>query len=125
MSRRQVVSMTAQVASAVSQRAAWFLEQAFPGRHKNKRIAQHFDTSVATAKLLRSGRGWTAERLAAAARDFGWRFVSFVYEPACGGDFAAELAEMEGQLDTLDERANAARRDLQRLRSELVDEEES
>jgi hypothetical protein len=47
----------------ISDRAGWFLEINHHGAHKDKRIARALGISLAMARLLRAGRGWTVARL--------------------------------------------------------------
>jgi Mg2+ and Co2+ transporter CorA len=48
--------------AATAQRAGEFVDRSTPGDSKNKRLAQVFKIHPDTAKALRRGEGWTAQR---------------------------------------------------------------
>ena len=94
--------MTTSLGSSLTRRAGFFLDQVFPGPHRNKRIAQALGISPDMAKLLRRGRGWTPERFASLAREHGWRFVEHVFEPVIGSALDRELLELKARLARLE-----------------------
>lgn len=110
MARRRKASMTSQTAN-IAGRAGDFLERAFPGPHKSKRVAQRFEISPAMAKLLRAGEGWTAQRIGQAAHLFGRDFVAFVFQDVMG---PARPYELDPQIAALNDR-------LMRLRAQARD----
>jgi len=92
-------------------RVGWFLRTAYPGA-RAKRIANQFGVSETTAKRWMSGVTPTSEHLQAMAKEWGWRFVQFVYQPVCGGGsfdeaMSADLRAMEARLARLEARENA------------------
>ena len=74
-------SMSVQTANEASRRAGTLLAAAYPGRHKDKRIAADLGCSPAMAKLLRAGRGWTIRRLTQCAERLGLLFIRDVFAP--------------------------------------------
>lgn len=72
-------------------RAGRALDAIFPGRNRNKLIAQAFGVSVRTAKYLRAGNSWTARRLAQAADLFGDAFDAAISKPGSDSDYKYDL----------------------------------
>jgi hypothetical protein len=68
----------------IAQRAGFFLDQAFPGANRDKRIAQRLDISPNMAGLLRRGQGWTVERLGQLRELGGAAMVDFVFGRGAG-----------------------------------------
>lgn len=82
MPTRRSGSMITADTNAIADRAGWFLGVNTEGEHQAKRIARIFGCSVEMARVLRAGRGWTADRLGQAARAFGKPFIDFVFSDA-------------------------------------------
>jgi hypothetical protein len=109
MSQHRKANMTSQSAIDLGLRAGLLLKQLFAGPHRNKRIAQRLMISVAMAKQLQAGDGWTVARLNQAIDAFGDEFVRFVFQPqARSFDLQAELAEIRATLAEITQRLDAA-----------------
>lgn len=68
-----------------------------------KLIARDHDVSESTAKRWLSGERPTSDVLTVMARRWGWRFVSFVFEPAVGTPaMYAEMEAMDARLRRLE-----------------------
>ena len=89
----------------LAERAALFLETEYPRPHRDKRIARDYRISPSMARVLRAGRGWTAERLDQAVRLYGHRFVDALFgaEPDAH-ELRAELDGLKARLARLEER---------------------
>jgi hypothetical protein len=92
--------MIAQHHNRIAQRAGLFLDQNFPGPHKDKRVAQHLGISPNMASLLRRGQSWTIDRLDQVREIYGWSFVRFVFD-APEPDFEALRMSLRMVLDQL------------------------
>lgn len=105
MSRFHPMNEHAIALSGIQERAGFFAELAVPGPHKDKRLAAMLDCSPNMAYRLRRGEGWTADRLALAAKKFGWRWVQAVFGPIAGQGgsdvFEHEIASLRARLDVL------------------------
>ncbi len=86
--------------NGIADRAGWFLDQAHPGPHKNKRVARAFGISPEMAQLLRHGRGWTVKRLEQAAKLFGKSFYQAVFN-AGEGTRSNDIAQRVERLESL------------------------
>jgi hypothetical protein len=93
----------------ISDRAATFLNVAFPGRHRIKRIAQALGISPAMAKKLANGCGWTVARLDQATTRWP-NFSPFVWP-------AAE--HRDHQLDRVLNEISAVRDDINEIKANL------
>jgi hypothetical protein len=100
----QMASETSQFSNPLARRAGRFLDEEYPGSHRNKRIARALEVSPGTAKNLRAGRGWTVPRLDEAARLYGARFLEAVFGPAPAAD------ELRRDLDDITRRLAALER---------------
>lgn len=100
------------LAAGISRRAGAYLERAYAGPHRNKRIAQDLDCGVHVVKELRRGGAWTALRWAQLTRRFGWDFLGYVFGPLAGDE--ARYAA------TVNERIEYLRAELDRLAKELA-----
>jgi hypothetical protein len=92
--------MITQRHNTIAQRAGQFLDEIFPGPHKDKRLAQHLGISSNMASLLRRGQSWTIDRLDQLRDLHGWDFVRYVFE-APEPDFAALRATLHNVLRQL------------------------
>jgi hypothetical protein len=95
--------------ATISDRAATFLNLAFSGRHRIKRIAQALSVSPAMAKKLASGCGWTVARLDQATKRWP-DFTPFVWP-------AAE--HLDHQLDRVLSEISAVRDDINEIKANL------
>jgi hypothetical protein len=108
MSQDRKANMTGQSAIDIGLRAGLFLKQSFAGPHRDKRIAQQLKISLAMAKLLQAGDGWTVARLNQLIGSFGDEFVRFVFQPPLPAiDLQAELAEIRAALTEVRQRLDA------------------
>lgn len=106
------------MAADYAQRAATALNLLIPGPHRDKLIARKFGISPSTAKLLRRGKRWTAERLSQASSVLGDAFDVALSKPATNWQHNLEMQEIETRLARLEENvAQMARGDITRLAS--------
>lgn len=99
MSRPRKLKMATIMANEITSRAGDFLERAFPGPSKDKRVAQALKISPDMAGLLRRGRGWTAERISQVWKIYGQDFPRHVFGlPIVQSDMMAELADLRAEI---------------------------
>ena len=101
MSRKRKATMSSQMANDISCRLGAFMDLVNPGPHKDKHIAQRLDISVAMAKVLRSGRGWTAARIGQVWSIYGRDFVNYVFDGRPMSAIDADLETIKSDLAIL------------------------
>ncbi len=97
----------------IGARVSAFLRQAFP-RHTAKEIGRLTDADERTVKQWLAGEMPANKNMVKLAQLFGWRFISMVYEPACGDAKALRLA---GTLDELESRAAMVKAEIDKARA--------
>lgn len=103
----------AALAAELGQRVAFWLRSAY-GRGCAKHAAREFGVSVRTAEDWLAGHCPTSAHLQAMAHRWGWRFVQFAFEGACGTPaIDTRITALETELEAL-KRAQA----LDRLESD-------
>jgi len=115
--RRRVHGMSQQdlYLNEVGPRCAWWLRSAWSGS-RAKNVANLLQISEQQAKRLLGGARPTSEQLTRLARHFGWRFLTFVMEPAVGppasqSDIINEMAQLRAEVaSTREEIANVSAR---------------
>ncbi len=93
----------------ISDRAATFLNLAFSGRHRIKRIAQALGVSPAMAKKLANGCGWTVGRLDQATKSWP-NFTTFVWPSA---------EHLDHRLDRVLDEISAVRDEINEIKTNL------
>lgn len=91
----------------IGPRVACWLRSAYPDCIA-KRAARDFDVSERQAQRWAGGERPTCEHLTRMARQWGWRFVHFVFE----GVLPPPAEEIHARIDTLSKEVAALRHDL-------------
>ena len=97
MSRGKRVSMISKTANSIGRLAGLRLAAAYPGPHKDKRIAADLRCSPGMARVLRAGRGWTIDRLAQCAEKLGFLFIRDAFAPNSPGPNALSASASAAQ----------------------------
>ena len=91
-------------------RVAFWLRQAYP-RNTVKEVARAVDSDERTVREWLEGKYPSGKHISRLSGLFGYRFVAFVFEPACGD---TAMLRIRGELDDLQkEHAQLADRILQ------------
>jgi len=102
------------IAPEIGARVAAYLRQAFP-RHTAKEIGRATDADERTVKQWLAGVMPANRNMVKLAQLFGWRFISMVFEPACGDAAAFRIM---GNLDDLEQRAALLKDEIAKARAD-------
>jgi hypothetical protein len=79
------------------------LDRLFPGRDRDKRIAQMFGISARMANHLRAGNHWTLDRLAQATELLGDAWEAALRQPDSEYKYNLEKQDLERRVARLEE----------------------